>query len=488
MALRRYHAGVESVINNVKGSAPMNSTKRTHLCEQIKRFRGRFVQSVEGLLSDVISVELLRQLIVEEVGSYRERVYGPLATLVRFIEQVLSTDHSCRNAVANEAGSRAARGETICSLNTGPYCKARARLPLALLERLGREAGERLCAKEPQVWRWRRRAVKLVDGTTVSMPDTAANQSRFPQNREQKAGLGFPLARVVAIVSLSCGAVLDWVVGACEGKQTGETALLWQLANRLSVGDVVIADRYYAGYFMIALLQRLGVDVVMRQHHVRSTDFRRGKHLGKRDHVVSWTRPTCPTWMDEVTYASMPTLLTLREVGAGGWTLVSTLLDANEVSKQELLTLYHWRWQLELNLRSIKTVMQMDILRCQSPVMVMKEIAVHLLAYNLVRAVMAQAAYVAHVLPRQLSFKGTLQVLNAFGPHLRDASRRHIRVCHNQMLTIIAQLKLPDRPGRIEPRVVKRRPKQYKHLRQPRSILKNRLLESYQLQMGAFLR
>ena len=466
----------------------MNSTKGRRLCEQIRRFRGRFVQSVEGMLSDVVPATLLRQWIREEAGDHRERVYGPLTTLTRFIEQVLSGDPSCRNAVAGEASARVARGEAMCSLNSGPYCKARTRLPLGLLERLGREVGKRLCADEPAVWRWRDRAVKLVDGTTVSMPDSAANQESFPQNHEQKAGLGFPLARVVAIVSLSCGVVLEWAVGACEGKKTGETALLWQLASRLSAGDVVLADRCYAGYFMIALLSGLGVDAVIRQHQCRSTDFRRGKRLGKRDHVVNWARPQRPQWMDRATYASMPESLALREVRAGGWTLVSTLLDADEVSKPALLELYRLRWQVELDLRSIKVVMQMDVLRCQSPEMVTKEIAAHLLAYNLVRAVMAQAADLANVSPRQLSFKGALQVLNAFEPNLRHGSRRQICLRHKQVLMGIAQLKLPYRPGRVEPRAIKRRPTQHKLLTQPRHILKERLLKLQQRQMAIFLR
>ncbi len=207
-----------------------------------------------------------------------------------FIGQVLGADHSCQDAVARGVSGRVAQEQALCSLNTAAYCKARSRLPLELIGRMGREAGEALCARQPEAWRWRGREVKLVDGTTVSMPDTAANQANFPQSQTQKPGLGFPLARLVAIVSLSCGAVLDWAVGPCEGKQTGETALLWKLAQKLRPGDVVIADRYYAGCFLIAWLTLLGVDVVIRQHQRRHTDFRRGRRLGARDHIVDWPR------------------------------------------------------------------------------------------------------------------------------------------------------------------------------------------------------
>ncbi|MDP2109223.1 MAG: IS4 family transposase, partial [Thiobacillus sp.] len=277
------------------------------------------------------------------------------------------------------------------------------------------------------------------DGTTVSMPDTPENQAEFPQSKSQKPGLGFPLARVVAVISLSCGAVLEWATGPCEGKRTGETALLWQLAHRLRAGDVVIADRYFSGYFLLAWLIRHGCDVVLRQHQLRHTDFRRGKRLGAKDHVVSWARPKQPPWMDDATYAVMPETLVLRETRVGGLTLVTTLIDPGQVSKQELLTLYHARWQVELDLRSIKTVMQMDVLRCKRPERVKKEVAVHLLAYNLVRAVMAQAAFLGQVLPRQLSFKAALQLIRAFEETLRHAPQGRLTLCLAYLLAGMAQ-------------------------------------------------
>jgi hypothetical protein len=454
----------------------------------VRRLRARFVQSVGAVLGDVIPAQLLMQWVMEEAGRYRERVYGPLSTLVLFIEQVLSADQSCQDAVARGVSARVALGQAPCSLNTGPYCKARARLPLGLLQRLGRESGERVCAGQRQGWRWRGREVKLVDGTTLSMPDTARNQASFPQNHEQKAGLGFPLARVVAIVSLSCGAVLQWAIGPCEGKDTGETALLWGLAQNLKRGDVVVADRCYAGYFMIAWLLQLGVDVVIRQHQRRHTDFRCGQRLGPRDHVVNWVRPQRPAWMDEAIYAAMPETLTMREVRAGGWTLVSTLTDARKVSKRDLLDLYRSRWQVELDLRSIKTVMQMEPLRCMSPQMVEKEIAAHLLAYNLVRAVMAAAAYLRAVLPRLLSFKAALQLLRAFEQNLRHCPHGRLAIRQAHLLGAIAQMKLPHRPGRVEPRAIKRRPKPHKLLTEPRHIVRERLLIQQQRHVAAFLR
>jgi hypothetical protein len=319
------------------------------------------------------------------------------------------------------------------------------------------------------------------------MPDTATNQADFPQSRTQKPGLGFPLARLVTIASLSRGAVLDWASGPCEGKQTGETALLWKLAQRLQRGDIVIADRYYAGYFLIAMLVQMGVDVVIRQHQRRHTDFRRGQRLGPKDHLVSWPRLQRPSWMDAGTYTTMPEMLRMREVNVGGWTLVTTLMDAKAVSKGDLLDLYRARWQIELDLRSIKTSMRMDELRCKSPQMVRKEIAVHLLAYNLVRAVMAQAAHLGRVLPRQLSFKGALQMLNAFEGNLRHCPLGRLVLRHAHLLAGIAQMKLPHRPGRVEPRALKRRPKPFQLLTEPRQILRARLMSQQQQHIAACL-
>lgn len=203
-------------------------------------------------------------------------------------------------------------------------------------------------------------------------------------------------------------------MGPCEGKKSGENSMLRTMGASLNAGDIALADRYYAGYFTLARLHGLGVDVVTRQHQLWHTGFRRGQGLGKHDHVVTWIRPQRPVWMDDTTYQAMPRTLTLRETRVGGWILVSSLCDACTVSKQDLLQLYGWRWQIELDFRAIKTVMQIDVLRCKTPAMILKEIAAHLFSCNLVRTVMAQAARIATVLPRQPRFKAALQLLGAF--------------------------------------------------------------------------
>lgn len=464
----------------------MNTTNVKHLEEHVRRFRARFVQGASEALSQLLPQAELEAYVRHYAGSYRERLYAPLITLGLFVDQVLSADQSCQDAVARGVSAKVAAGQLPGSLSTGPYCKARQRLAPELLVRLSQALGRRLCESQPTWWRWRGREVKLIDGTTVSMPDTRTNQRKYPQGSQQKPGLGFPIARIVGIISLGCGAILEWTMGPCEGKKSGENSMLWTMEASLNAGDIVLADRYYAGYFTLARLLGLGVDVVTRQHQLRHTDFRRGQHLGKHDHVVTWIRPQRPAWMDETTYRNMPETLTLRESRVGGWILVSSLCDAREVSKQDLLQLYGWRWQIELDFRAIKTVMQMDVLRCKTPAMILKEVAAHLLAYNLVRAVMAQAASIAGVLPRQLSFKAALQLLRAFEQQMRHGQHTRIEHAHDGILLAVGRMKLPHRPGRIEPRAVKRRPKNQPILTQPRSVLRACLRKTQQQHIARF--
>lgn len=411
---------------------------------------------------------VLRRIVEEEAVRFRERVYPPLTTLGLFIGQALSADGACQDAVARHLSDRTARGEGAVSLSTGPYCKARQRLSLGLITRLGVSVGERLERAAAQGWMWRGRSVKLLDGTTVSMPDTAANQAVYPQSGGQQPGLGFPVAMLVALISLSTGAVLRWALGPCRGKHTGEQALFRTLMPHLEAKDVVLVDRYHCTYFTVALLMEHGVDILTRQHQRRISDFGEGKRLGRRDRLVQWKRPQRPSWMDAETYARMPETLSLRQTEVAGRILVTTLIDAHEISARELDALYSRRWQVEVDLRSIKAEMGMDVVRAKSPEMVDKEIAVYLLAYNLVCAVMTRAAAATDVLVRALSFKGTLQLLLAFQQHLRMSAARSARTMTAHLLGAVSMLILPVRPGRVEPHAVKRRPKNHALLTVPR--------------------
>lgn len=418
----------------------------------------------------------LERLVQEHARPYRERVYPPLSTLELFLGQALSADDACQDAVARNLSERTGRGVAECSLNTGPYCKARQRLRLELIVELQRAAARRMERLQPPAWRWQGRSVKLLDGTTVSMPDTPANQQGFPQSRAQQPGLGFPVARLVAIVSLGNGAVLDWAMGPCRGKDTAEQALFRQLFGSLQPGDIVLADRLHCTYWSVAMLKALGVDALTRQHVSRSYDFRRGKRLGRGDHIVLWTRPARPRWMDRQTYATMPETLSVREVRINGRVLVSTLLDTRMAPAAELDRLYARRWNIEVDLRSIKAEMGMDILRCKDPEMIRKEVGVHLLAYTLVRAVMAQAASLAGVLARSLSFKRAAQLLNAYHQQLRHSAGARIQLMIAHVLGALSMLRLPRRSPRVEPRAIKRRPKPHRLLLIPRPLARLQIL------------
>lgn len=450
---------------------------------QIETLRTQFAQA-DGLpFADVLTAERLEQACREEQASWREAVWTPLLTLWAFLSQVSSADGSCRLTVSRVLAWLVSRGEEPCSPKTDPYCKARQRLPESLLQRLMRETGRSLHKLSPAAWLWNNRRVKIVDGTTVSMPDTAENQMGYPQPTSQQPGLGFPIARLVVVLCLSCGTVLDAVLGCYHGKQQGENSLLRTLDQALEPGDVLLADRYYGGWFDIAWWQQRGVDVVTRLHQQRR-DLRRGRRLGQDDHVVVWAKPQRPDWMDEETYQSLPAQLELREVrvrvAQSGFrteviVVVTTLLDAEVYSASELATLYRLRWHAELDLRSLKVALGLDVLRCKSPEMVRKEVWAHLLAYNLIRGVMAQAAEELGCHPRKLSFTGALQAMTSFAERLLEADAEKFEELYEWLLIAIGANQVGDRPDRVEPRAYKRRPKPYPLLTEPRDEARRKL-------------
>jgi len=397
---------------------------------------------------------------------HRERLYPPTVTLSMFMKQGLEADRSCQRAVDAWAAQRAAEGLCVQSIRTGAYCQARQRLPLAMVTALTRETGRLLSTQAQPGWRWRGRAVKLADGTGISMPDTPENQARYPQPSTQAEGVGFPLARLVGIICLATGAVLEAAIGPHAGEGHSELDLFRSLLGALSAGDVLLADALYCNYFLIATLQAAGVDVLFEQHGARITDFRRGQALGKHDHLVHWPKPKMrPPWMTPQQYQAFPEELMVREVKVDGRVLVTTMLDARQVRKGELLELYACRWHVELDIRNIKTTLGLDVLRCLTPQMVEKELWVSLLAYNVIRLLMAQAARTAGVHPRELSFKHTVQMWTEWTSKTLRVEPAH----RAEFFRLIAQLTVGNRPGRIEPRARKRRPKSYPWLKVPRA-------------------
>src|SRR5699024_3520353 len=270
----------------------------------------------------------------------------------------------------------------------GGYCRARSRLPLSFVRELAQQTGAYVAGHGFGGERWRGRPVRLIDGTTVTLPDTAANQLAYPQQRNQKPGLGFPICRIVGMTCLATGAVLDAAISPYQGKGAHEQALLRELLDNFQPNDVVLGDALYATYFLLVSLQARGVDGVFEQRGVRrkSTDFRKGTRLGSKDHLIELRKPKKrPDWMTPEQYAQAPDRLTVREFKAGHKVMVTTLCDPRQAPKRELKALYARRWQIELDFRQIKTTLNMERLSCRTPAMNEKEMWVYLLAYNLIR-------------------------------------------------------------------------------------------------------
>jgi hypothetical protein len=461
----------------VQGSA-------TPMIRQLVTYRQQAVMAPTMLDDGTLAPSHVAKVLAQEGYQGRNRLFPPHVTMWTFLLQILSPDGSCREAISRVRPWMIAKGQTPCSANTGSYCKARVRLPEVAVASLARQSGQRLCELTPEAWRWKGRRVKIVDGSTASMPDTKANQAVYPQQQAQQPGLGFPISRLVAIFDLASGALTTLGVGPYQGKATGEMALFRQQQSHLQRGDVLLADCYYSSYWTLTGLHEMGVDYVGRQHHRRKTDFRCGQRLGREDHVVQWQKPVRPPWMDQATYARLPDQLTVRElrvrVTRRGFrtqvfVVVTTLHDAVLYNAQDLADLYRQRWHCERDLRSLKVALGMDVLRCQSPEMVRKELWMYVLAYNLIRAVMVRAALSAGLWPRQLSFKGALQAVNGFTPALVLAEGAVVAALIDALLVSVAAHRVGKRPNRVEPRAVKRRPKAQKLLRVPRPKARKQL-------------
>jgi hypothetical protein len=439
------------------------------------------LQERPGLpLADYLPAHVIHEVAHRLGCFFLQRIFTPAVTLWTFLSQVLDADHSCRQAVARLLAYRTAHGLPPCSPDTPAYCKARQRLPEALLRELTRRSGHELQEQAPAAWRWHGRTVKVVDGTGLSMPDTPKNQKAYPKSDKLRAGVGFPLLRLVVVFSLTA-------LGPFYGKGNGELSLWRTLAQTLQRGDVCLADRLYSTFWNVAAALSSGADIVMRLHAGRAAVWFRGRGHRCDNRRIWWQKPQRPTWMSVAEYESIPQWLQLRamrvDIRQAGFRtrrviLVTTLLDAVAITGTDLGDLYRRRWQAELNPRSLKQSLQMDILRCQSPEMVRKEIWAHLLVYNLVRSVMAQAAALAEVRADEVSFTGALQTINAFLPEMRAVrTPQDVQVLREVLLWAVSEHRVGNRPDRYEPRRVKRRAKKHPRLNEPRPAAHRRLRE-----------
>ncbi len=444
----------------------------------LEEVRARFARDQGLPFADSLGERSILDALNEHGIKYRDRLFNPVTTIWGFLSQVLSEDHSCRDAVSRILAHRAASGLQVCSPNTASYCNARSRLPTAVLRNLAKSTAQQLQQDLPDAWRWNGRNVFIADGSHVSMPDTPENQASYPQPVVQQEGIGFPLARLVVLLSLASGACHDLAIAPYAGKGTGETTLLRQTYGSLSPGDVLVADALFDNYFLVYELREEGVDVVARVQAERvGTQTVQSRPDGD---IIAWQRPNKPRGMSGEQYRSYPKTMLMRQVSvdardkdnrAEQFKVITTILDES-IDGGQIGDLYERRWDGEVDIRSIKSVMKMDILRCKSPEMVRKEIWTHLLAYNLLRTVMAVAAAESDVEPRKISFKGAKQTLTAFAPKLEAARPEQRAGLVDAMLKAVAYHRVGNRPGRWEPRARKRRPKPGTRLMQPRAAAK----------------
>jgi len=428
-------------------------------------------------LTHILSTDKCQDIIMG-CRVFRDRIYTPFKILIIFIKQVINPDKSCKNAVAGVVAEHLSVSIKRPTNNTGPYCKARERLSEVMIKTLAKEVAGTAGQHSSNQWRWRNRNVHVVDGTTLTMPDTENNSQVFLRHKNYKGEVALPMVRLVVLLSLTVGTILDYALGAMQGEGTGEHSLLRSILNVLNKEDFLLGDAYYPSFFLLSDLLNRGLEGVFVGCNRRNHDFRCGKSLGKNDHIVEWKRPVKPNWMDEEIYAIHPKKIFLREFRVGGRVYITTFLSSKKYNKKELSRLYDFRWQVEITLRDIKRTMKMEMLSCKSAEMVKKEIGVHVLGYNLIRILMAEACMKYNAIPHQVSFKGSLQLLNQFLPYFSSSVSSIRKQLFSELLRIIVTNKVAHRPGRVEPRALKTEKRnRFCTMKEPRAIMRNRLLQ-----------
>ena len=443
----------------------------------------KFQNSVGLPFAEVLCEQTITAVLEEHQVKYRQVLYTPIVVIWAWISQVLDEDSSLSNAVKRVVTWMAVSGAEIPSDDTGAYSKARKRLPLAILPPLFKRTAEALSTQVQPSQLWCGRRVKAFDGTTVIMSDTDANQHRYPQHSHQKYGCGFPMLKLMVWFCLYTGAVIEVSMAPIK---VSEWRLARNLYAKLGPNDVALADSAFGTYTDLAWVQLAGADGVFRKHYGRKCDFRRGKKLGIGDHIVEWMRPKqCPKALSQKEFDALPESIKVREVclkvPVRGFRptkiiVVTTLLDAKRYPKAKLTELYQLRSQAaEVNLRHLKTTLNMEMIAAKTPDMVQKSIWMHLLAYNLLRTVMWKASVQKGLEALRISLQGTRQQFNHFRPELARGAQAECKRLYERLLQLLGRLLVPLRPNRSEPRVVKLRAKAFPKMQQPRFYLKAQL-------------
>ena len=466
-------------------TAPLFGKFHSPLKAAGRTLRRRPLHHLESLCAQRIDPRLLQPNATGD--NSRQRIYTPRLTFLAFLDQTLDPDSSCRSAVDQIlAYYQALPHHPHIDPDTSAYCQARARWTCQELIDIRRALargpaihGDTLLSGIPG-----QRALKVIDGTCFNLPDTAANRQLCPPSDDQQPGCGFPLVRLVGVFCLKTGALLEETSAPYA---ISENELFHDLWPTFCPGDILVADRNFCSYGSLALLRlRYQTDGLFHLHASRASDFRKGRRLGPRDRLVTWNKPTQkPASLSQAEWELLPATLTVRMVRVRltttnsrcrTVTLVTTLIDPKLWPVKLLAALYRRRWNIELYWDDIKTALHMDMLSCKTPAMVHKEIQMHLIAYNLIRALMAEAALTAHVPLERVSFTGTRDAAYHYSQAIAGIpARQHKRRdrLYAQMLATIASDLVPERPDRREPRCQKRRPKAYPFMTRPRHLMKD---------------
>jgi len=422
------------------------------------------LETQQDVILDILSREE-HQIILNSVNNFRARTYTPLKTVYTAIQQALSSDKSGKNAVAGVNASRLILEKSPVCPNTGSYTKAKKRLKEETLYALTKSIGHSSLKKAPLPWKVHGRDVKLVDGTTLTLRDTQANNEKYPKHSNKKQNVGCPQLRLLVVHSLMTGSVVDYALEATKGKGTGEVTLLRKILNCINKEDILIGDALFCNFFLIHDLMEKKADVLIPGYVQRCYDFNAGTILGEKDHIIQWKKPRRPQWMSQEAYKKYPNKIQIREFQVNGIAYMTTLMEPSIYPKKELHTLYKRRWDVELHLRSLKHDMGMGKLSGESPAMVRKEIGVYLLAYNIIRELMVDGCINGNAQPTQISFKATLQLLNQFTPYFISIQKDKKQALYLQLLALIVKNKVGKRPGRVEPRAIRKKTQSYPNLK-----------------------
>lgn len=402
---------------------------------------------------NILEKNKLTSNIDKYTSNNRNRIYTQKQTLGMFLSQALNKDSSCQKVV-NENSLKLKLHKISCSIKTGAYCKARKRLDDLMISNMCQDLAIKSETKVNLRWKYKKKNIYLIDGTTLTMPDTISNQEKYPQSKVQKQGLGFPICRMVAIVSLYTGCIVNADISSYTGKGASEQTLLRNMLSTFKKGDLLLADAFYSTYSLINYLIEHEINFIFVQNGARSqtTNFNSGEYLGKNDHIITIKKHFKPEWMDKKTYQNSPKELNIREVKIGGKILITNMLCPKETPAKEIQQLYKNRWQIEVDFRNIKSTLGLKSFTCKTPQMIKKEMWIYFLAYNLIRSIMLDSAIYNKIYPRQISFKHTLQLMQSY-------KYLQYKIIHySKLLFLISKNIIGNRQGRIEPRALKKRP------------------------------